>query len=70
MVIKKYYNLTFHILSSYKWNWSILSRMLALSQNNKKLHKSFLENENWTFIFVHFLFLKKTFVKNMFCDHK
>ena len=37
-------------------------------KHEKKLLKLFLKNENWTFIFVHFLKLKKSFkIKNLVC---
>ena len=32
-------------------------------KHEKKLLKLFLKNENWTFIFVHFLYFKKSFKK-------
>ena len=54
-------------------NISVLYKMLIfltfMSQNKntkkheKKLLKLFLKNENWTFIFVHFLDFKKSFKK-------
>jgi hypothetical protein len=36
-------------------------------KHEKKLLKLFLKNENWTFIFVHFLKLKKSFKNKKSC---
>jgi amino acid transporter len=43
--------LYFHFMSQYK----------NTKKHGKKYLKLFLKNENWTFIFVHFLYFKKSF---------
>ena len=55
-------------MQSYKNN-KYASDFQSHQKSKKKKFKSFLEFEKWTFIFVHFLFSKKLFVKNVFCDH-
>ena len=45
-----------------------MSKNKNTKKHEKKLLKLFLKNENWTFIFVHFLKLKKSFkIKNLVC---
>jgi hypothetical protein len=40
-----------------------MSQNKNTKKHEKKYLKLFLKNENWTFIFVHFLKLKKSFKK-------